>query len=317
MCRPSPLRSGWLPFSPTARLQEVTELVFLGLQVTLVVRIRLDSYRHPLDHLEAKAFEAIDLLGIVREQTDLSNPKVVKDLAADAVIALVGGMAQRLVGLDRVQSPILQVVGMELVQEPDTSPFLVPDVENYAHAVGSDHLHRRVQLRATVTSKAAEDVARQTFRVRAQENGPLWIDVAQHQREVILVAEDVFIGVKLPQAGGLDSDRDDGFDPSFDELFVPAAVRDHLLDRDQLDAMIRGECLEIGHACHRSVGLHDLGDHPRRIESGEYRKVHRRLSLAGTSEHASVRCPKRKCMSGHGEVAGLRSEEHTSELQSR
>ena len=215
-------------------------------------------------------------------------------------------MAQRFVGLDRVQSPILQVVCMQLVQEPDTPSLLVPDVENYTHAVGADHLHRRMQLCATVAPKAAEDVARQAFRVRAQKNGPLRIDVAQHQREMILVAEDVFIGVELPQAGRLASDRNDGFDPACDELFIPPAVRDHLLDRDQLDVVLGGEGLEIGHACHGSVGLHDLGDHPRRIKPAEYCKVHRGLSLAGTSEHASIRCAKGKCVSGHGEVGGLR-----------
>src|SRR5579864_2464578 len=85
-----PSSSGVAPFSPTSRASEqVTQLVFLGFQVTRVVRVRRDLDRHAFDHLEAKTFQPVDLLGIVGQESNLAHAQVVQDLAADAVVTLV------------------------------------------------------------------------------------------------------------------------------------------------------------------------------------------------------------------------------------
>src|SRR5579859_3283634 len=59
----APSSSGAAPFSPITRAsQEVAQLVFLGFQVALVVRVGRNLDRDSLDHLEPESLQAVDLL---------------------------------------------------------------------------------------------------------------------------------------------------------------------------------------------------------------------------------------------------------------
>src|SRR5213082_740468 len=107
--------------------------------------------------------------------------------------------------------------------------------------------------------------------------------MAEDNREMVLMSQDVLVGVELPVLRVFIADRDDGLD----------SLRDELLDRDDLDRMLLGEDFDVFHAGHGSVGFHQLGDHAGWIESGERGQV-----------------------DGGFRLPGLRSEEHTSELQS-
>src|ERR1700756_5522571 len=165
MLRSAASRSGVSPFSPTW-LEQVAELIFLGLQVALVVRIRRDGDWNPFDHLEAEALQTVDLLRVVGEQPYLPDAEVVEDLAADAVVALVGRVAERFVGLDSVHTFVLEVVGVQLVEKADAPALRVPDIENHAISFSRDHLLCRLELSAAIAAEAAEDVAREALRMR-------------------------------------------------------------------------------------------------------------------------------------------------------
>src|SRR5258708_25469926 len=101
MVRLSPLRSGLAPFSPTA-LQKVSELVFLGLQVALVVGIGFDADRDALDDLQTESFESVDLLGVVRQKPYLSHAAIVDDLSDESHVQFVWRVAEGLVRLDGI-----------------------------------------------------------------------------------------------------------------------------------------------------------------------------------------------------------------------
>src|SRR6266851_10097938 len=304
MVRLSPLRSGLAPFSPTA-LQKVSELVFLGLQVALVVGIGFDADRDALDDLQTESFESVDLLGVVRQQPDLPHAEVVDDLAADAVVPFVWRVAEGLVRLDGIEARVLEVVGVKLVEQADATTFLVAYVEDHAGTVGGDHFHGGVQLRAAVASEAAEDVAGEAFRVGAEENRLCRVDVAEDEREVVLMSEDVLIGIQLPHARLFVADGDGCLDAFRDQLFVAAPVGDELFDGDELDSVLDGESLELRHASHGAIGLHELGDHSRGIEAREDREVDGGFGLAGTGQHTAFGRAKRKGVSGRGEVGGF------------
>ena len=49
-----------------------------------------------------------------------------------------------------------------------------------------------------------------------------------------------------------------------------------------------GEALEIRHARHRAVVVHDLADDARGREPGEAREIDRALGLPGAHEHAAA-----------------------------
>ena len=85
---------------------------------------RMDLERDALDDLEPVAADR-DVLGrVVGHQAHLAHAEVAQDLAADAVVADVGREAELLVGRDGVVALVLQLVGLQLVDEADAAPLL-------------------------------------------------------------------------------------------------------------------------------------------------------------------------------------------------
>src|SRR5712664_4076645 len=86
--------------------------------------------------------------------------------------------------------------------------------------------------------------------------------------------------------------RDHSFDAAHNELLVASPVGNHLLDRDDLDAVLIGKRFEIGHARHSAVCLHELSDHPGRVEPSQYRWIenlsNRRGPIVGGSPGSHV-----------------------------
>ena len=66
----------------------------------------------------------MDFFGIVGQQADFRQAKILEQLDADAVIADVGLITQCQIGFDGVEPLVLQGVGLDLVDQPDATPFL-------------------------------------------------------------------------------------------------------------------------------------------------------------------------------------------------
>src|SRR5207244_13609960 len=92
------------------------------------------------------------------------------------------------VRLDGVETILLELVGLELVEQAD-APALLRHVEQHAAALGLDPRERLLELLAAVAAERVEDVAGQALGVDANEHvlGPL--DVALQQRDVVLAGE--------------------------------------------------------------------------------------------------------------------------------
>src|SRR2546428_1487639 len=131
LCEPVRAASGppfELPPALAGHVDEVAELVALGLEIAPVVRVRRRHDRHALDDFEAVALEAGALGGVVREQPDLVQVEVGQDLHADPVVAAVGRAAAGFVRLDGIEGLLLpEVGGAPLVAEAD-APALLPHV---------------------------------------------------------------------------------------------------------------------------------------------------------------------------------------------
>ena len=61
---------------------------------------------------------------------------------------------------------------------------------------------------------------------------------------------------------------------------------------------------QVGHAGHGAVFLHDLADHPGRVEAGDLGQVDRGLGLAGAHQHAAVPGAQGENMAGARQVLG-------------
>src|SRR4029079_9285983 len=143
-------------------VQDVSELIPLGGQIAPVLLVGSDLDRHLLDHLQPEAVDARELPRIVREDADRGQPEVGEDLVADAVLARILGQPELDVGLDGVHPLLLQLVRLELVEEPDAAALL-GHVEEDAAALARDLVERLLELLAAVAAQRVEDVAREAF----------------------------------------------------------------------------------------------------------------------------------------------------------
>src|SRR5687767_5815622 len=149
--------------------QLVSKLIFLGLQIGAGVLGSRDLERNPFGDRQLVPLDADQLARVVGEQSHRADAEVAKDLHADAVVALIGLEAETLVRFHRVEPLILQLVGADLVREPDAPPFLV-QVQQHASALVGDAAHSDVELWTAIAARRVEDVAGQAPRVHANHH---------------------------------------------------------------------------------------------------------------------------------------------------
>ena len=62
--------------------------------------------------------------------------------------------------------------------------------------------------------------------------------------------------------------------------------------------------IEVGDPGHGAVVVHDLAEHPGRVQAGHAGQVDGGLGVAGPLEHAALGVAQREDVPGSGEVAG-------------
>src|ERR1700722_1600752 len=144
-------------------LQKVSQALLLGAQVLDVLRVGVRVETHPIDDVEAEALKTAVFGGVVGHEAHLGHAEVDEDLRADAVLAAVDRQPELEVGVHGVVALLLQVVCAQLVRQPDAAPFVPPEVDHHAGALGADEAHRLVQLGPAITAQRAEYVSRQAF----------------------------------------------------------------------------------------------------------------------------------------------------------
>src|ERR671924_561355 len=119
-------------------VEGVSEALALGAEVGLVVLVwnRLDG--HLVGDRQAVALEPVDLLRIVGEDPDTGQSQVDEDLSPDPVIAQVGRKPEPQVRVHRVEAILLEPVGAQLVEQPD-SAALLRQVEQDPRPLALDH----------------------------------------------------------------------------------------------------------------------------------------------------------------------------------
>ena len=137
---------------------------------------------------------------------------------------------EREVGVDRVHALLLELVRLELVQEPDAAPLL-RHVQEHAARLGGDAPQGGVELVAAVAAQRVEDVAGQALGVDADEHVVGAVDVAVHERDVVLARQLLAEGDRLELAV---LGRQPHRDLALDELLVAAPVLDEVGDADEL-----------------------------------------------------------------------------------
>ena len=89
--------------------------------------------------------------------------EVGEDLRPDAVVARIGWQAQLEIGIDRVAPVILELVGEQLLHEPDATTLMAAHVEHHSPTLLRDAQQCRIELGSAVAAQRAEHVTGQAL----------------------------------------------------------------------------------------------------------------------------------------------------------
>src|SRR6266704_1340134 len=151
----------------TPRKQIMPSALGLGGQVGGVGLVKVQGGGDPPGDRDAQAGQLSALVRVVTQQRDAAGAQRVQHLCRAGVVALVGPVTEREIGVVRIQATTLQRVGVEFVIQPDAAPLLAQ--VQHVPAVFGDPLDRFAQLRPAVASLAAEHVTGEAFTVQAHQ----------------------------------------------------------------------------------------------------------------------------------------------------
>jgi len=151
----------------------------LHAQILLEAILRRHFSRYPLGHAHAGRFQRRHLLGIVRDQPHRLHAHRAQDTRGQLKSPAVRVKPKLKIGLNRVQSLILQFVGAQLRHQPDAAPLLLL-VDQNACARLDDLVQRQLQLQTAIAPQRVEHIARQALRMNAHQRGRR-VDIAHHQ----------------------------------------------------------------------------------------------------------------------------------------
>src|SRR5437868_1452247 len=260
--------------------------------------MRYRDDRYALIDSQAVTFEADEFPRIVGDRPNGLQTKIEKNLRANAVVAQVGLEAESFVRFHRIDSLILELVRLELVEETDPAPFLVK-VDDDAFAFLGDHFHRRVELPAAVATQGMEDVAGEALRVHSHQHAGIRADIAVDEGDVLVGIDVVSVTHHAPGAHLGGKTR---FSNAVNEPLRLQAVGDDLSDGDESEAVLLRELFQLRPARARAVLVQDFANHSGRLQSGESCQIDRRLGVPDALENPAVARAQRRNVARPAEV---------------
>lgn len=141
----------------------------LGAQVVGVVGVGRNHNRNSPNDLNARSAQGGHFIGVIGHEFHLPDTQVFEHRDGRFVLAGIGVETEVGIGVNRVETLILQVVRFEFIDQANTAPFL-PEVNHHAASFGGN-AQGRVQLFATIAAAGPKYVARHTFGVNPDRHG--------------------------------------------------------------------------------------------------------------------------------------------------
>ena len=124
------------------KIEQVTHAIAFCLQIPQIFAGGYEIESNPFDHLDSFGFETLEFGRVVGDQSHLANSEIGQDLRTDRVVACVDRQALLGIGVDGIETVVLQRVGLNLVGDTDAPAFVAPKVDNDSPAFLRDELHR-------------------------------------------------------------------------------------------------------------------------------------------------------------------------------
>ena len=271
-------------------MQVVVHFFFLCAHISEVVWIRLYLDGQVLHDFYSVTLQPDPLHGVVGQESQACSAHLAQDLCAHAVVALIGSEAEMDVCLHGIVALLLQFVGAYLVHQSDTPTLLVHiDDDTFARLV--NHLHGAVQLLSALAAHGAEHIARHAGRVHAAEDGLALLPLAFHQRHMLQSVghiterreHEVAIGSgERDSVAAMDKGRSLRCGGYFlrgllsrggDCRTMLQAIGNKVFDSNDFQVVLARHLLQLRHARHRAVGVHDFDERRSGIEPRQTRQV--------------------------------------------
>ena len=137
-----------------------------------------------LDHGDAEAGEAGDLLGIVGHQPHRLESQAAQHLRRRQIDPLIGVEAQLEIGLQRIGAAVLQAIGPELVDEADAAALL-GQIEQQPAALARNLGDGALELVAAVAAQRPQQIAGEAGRMQARQHRAAMLRLADHDGEML------------------------------------------------------------------------------------------------------------------------------------
>src|SRR5690554_2027785 len=125
--------------------KQMAKLAGLGCQIKFIMRIGTSLQGLALTNAYAKSLYRPDFARVIGHQPQAAHAQVLQHRLANRIITQICSKAQLLVGFNSVGTCILQLVGTNFVQQPDTTPLLT-QIQQNTPAFGGDGLQCGLQL---------------------------------------------------------------------------------------------------------------------------------------------------------------------------
>ena len=276
---------------------------FVSLERLVRAARLLDVKRDLIGNTDAVAFEGNDFLGMVGEDADVAQAKINENLGADAAFVLNHALASRLaIKLAAAVQVNLREGARSIGRVHGEAAATVVEIEEDAATFRGDGFEGASDELSAVAGGRAENVAGETVRMDADESGLFAFEIAADERDVLIVVHVASVSdhAEIAEARGKQ-----GLGDAADVAFMLHAVADEIRDGQHFQIVLRAELLELRHASHGAVFIHDFADDAARTEAGDAREVHARFGLAGANEHAAFFGAQGKDVAGASEILRL------------
>ena len=146
-----------------------------------------------------------------------------------------------------------------------------------------------------------KDVAGQALGVHPYEHLLLARNIAEYQGDVLCLIHVVAVADDPEFA---ERRRETRVGHAMDQPLVFQPVGDELRDRDEGQAVLLGEPLEVRTARHRAVRIEDLADDPCGIQPGQSREIDARFGLTDTLQDTAGTRAQREDVPRAAQIAG-------------
>lgn len=145
--------------------------------------------RHAFHHPYAALFQLFHFVRIIGEQAHRTNAKRFQSFGGEFVIANVVRKTKPFVCFDRIESRVLQLVGLKLINQANAAAFL-GQIQQHPRRFLGNFAQRKFELRPAVASLRSKDIPRKALRMDANQRrlfaARRTIDLSVLQRDCFL-----------------------------------------------------------------------------------------------------------------------------------